>query len=250
MRPPLETPRLRLEPLTAEHAELLVALDADPEVMRHLGGVVTREESLAALPRRTDAAADARGLGWWAGFQDDVFVGWWCLVIDPDPTTAELGYRLPRAAWGRGLATEGARALLDHGFETVGLGSVWAATREANHGSRRVLTKSGLRLLSRWEDDIDWYAVARDEWADFVLAELRKDAGWENGSGAIAEARHLAALGRDLALPRLLAYRDDLDRVDLTDDAGDGADEVWRGRTAVRHGLELLGEPVEGPQER
>jgi RimJ/RimL family protein N-acetyltransferase len=243
MRPTLSTDRLRLEPLAPEHADLLSRMDADPEVMRHVGGrALSREESLSALPRRTDPTADERGLGWWAGFQDDAFVGWWCLVLDEDPSTAELGYRLPRCAWGRGLATEGSRAMLDHGFETVGLGSVWAETRDANLGSQRVLTKNALRRVSRSDSGVVRYVVTRTEWADFLVLELRKDAGWENSSGAIAEAAHLAALGRELALPRLLAYRDALDQVDLTDDAGDVSDEVWRGRTAVRHGLELLGE--------
>jgi RimJ/RimL family protein N-acetyltransferase len=248
MRPTLSTPRLRLEPLRPEHAELLVELDSDPEVLQHIfGRALSREESLAAFPLRMDPDSDERGLGLWvgfqdAGFEDRPFVGWWCLLRDADPTTAEVGYRLPRSAWGRGLATEGARAMLDHGFETVGLDSVWAETRDTNLASQNVLTKSALRQVSRSADGVLRYVVTRIEWADHLLLELRKSAGWENTSGALAEAGHLAALGRELALPRLLAYRDVLDRVDLTDDAGDVADEVWRGRTAVRHGLELLGE--------
>jgi len=242
MRPTLSTARLRLEPLAPGHAELLVELDSDPEVLRHiLGRALSREESLAAFPLRMDPDADARGLGLWVGFQDSVFVGWWCLLRDADPTTAELGYRLPRSAWDRGLATEGSRAVLDHGFETVSLGSVWAETVDANLGSQRVLTKIALRRVSRSGEGVLRYVVNRAEWADFLMRELRKEAGWENTSGALAEAGHLAALGRELALPRLLGYRDALARVDLTDDAGDVADEVWRGRTAVRHGLELLG---------
>jgi RimJ/RimL family protein N-acetyltransferase len=244
MKPSLSTARLRLEPLTREHADLLVAMDADSEVMKHVGGrVLSRAESLAGLSRRTDPAADARGLGWWAGFQDDSFVGWWCLVLDEDPSTAELGYRLPRSAWGRGLATEGARAMLDQAFGTVGLDSVWAETRNTNLASQNVLAKSALRLVPAPDEAVLRYVVTRAEWADFVMAELRKHAGWENSSGGLAEAEHLAALGRKLALPRLLDYRETLDQVDLTDDAGDVADEVWRGRTAVQRGLELLDEP-------
>jgi RimJ/RimL family protein N-acetyltransferase len=242
-RPVLATERLRLEPLGEEHGELLVELDSDPAVLEHIfGRALTREESLAALPLRMDPDADARGLGVWVGFQGAEFVGWWCLLLDADPTTAELGYRLPRSAWGRGLATEGARAVLEHGFETLGLGSVWAETRTSNLGSQNVLTKSALWLVSTSPAGVMRFAVTRSQWADFLVSELARHAGWENGSGAVAEAAHLAALGRDLALPRLLAYRDALEEIDLTDDAGDVADEVWRGRTAVRRGLELLGE--------
>jgi RimJ/RimL family protein N-acetyltransferase len=148
MRPVLRTARLRLEPLRPEHAELLVELDADPDVLEHIiGRALTREESLAAFPLRMDPDGDERGLGLWVGFADHDFVGWWCLLRDADPATAELGYRLPRRAWGRGLATEGARAMLGHGFETVGLDSVWAETRTTNLASRNVLTKCGLGLV-------------------------------------------------------------------------------------------------------
>ncbi|MGA8257214.1 MAG: GNAT family N-acetyltransferase, partial [Nocardioides sp.] len=56
----------------------------------------------------------------------------------------ELGYRLRTAAWGRGYATEGSRALLAHAFDTVGLDRVWAETMAVNRGSRGVLEKLGL----------------------------------------------------------------------------------------------------------
>jgi RimJ/RimL family protein N-acetyltransferase len=172
MPPRLATERLRLEPLAAEHADLLAGMDADPAVMAHVGGrALSRDESRAALARRTDPAADARGLGWWAGFQGDVFVGWWCLALDQDPSTAELGYRLPRSAWGRGLATEASRAVLDHGFWSVGLDSVWAETRDTNLASQKVLTKSALRLVSTSDDGVLRYAVTRTAWADFLLSE-------------------------------------------------------------------------------
>lgn len=148
-RPTLITDRLRLEPLDARrHSEDLVELDSDPEVLRFIfGRALSREEVLRDwMPKRTSAEADARGLGYWAGHEQERFAGWWCLGSDPAaPETAELGYRLCRAAWGRGLATEGARALLDHAFTTAGLTKVWAETMAVNTGSRAVMTKLGMR---------------------------------------------------------------------------------------------------------
>ena len=100
-----------------------MALDGDAEVMRYLTGRARAraevfEEWLPVMSR--DAGADGR-LGYWAGLTDAGFVGWWCLTPAPeDPGDAELGYRLRREAWGRGYATEGALALLAHGFETSG----------------------------------------------------------------------------------------------------------------------------------
>lgn len=57
---------------------------------------------------------------------------------------AELGYRLRRAAWGKGYATEGSRALIDKGFTEFGVRRVVAETLADNWASRRVLEKSGL----------------------------------------------------------------------------------------------------------
>jgi RimJ/RimL family protein N-acetyltransferase len=176
MRPTLATERLRLEPLTEEHAELLAELDGDPAVLEHIfGRALTREESLAAFPMRLDPEADELGLGLWVGFEEARFVGWWCLLREAVPATAELGYRLPQDAWGDGRATEGALALLGHGFGTLGLGSVWAQTSVSNRASQRVLDKCGLRRvapeagctgdpLPGWGRGELRYEISREEW--------------------------------------------------------------------------------------
>ncbi|WP_433687349.1 GNAT family N-acetyltransferase [Micromonospora carbonacea] len=94
----------------------------------------------------------------------------------PRANQAELGYRLRRAAWGRGLATEGSRALLRHAFATVGLARVWAQTMAVNTASRRVMEKAGLRYVRTfhldWDDPIEGtehgeveYELLRAEWA-------------------------------------------------------------------------------------
>ncbi|GAB3595569.1 GNAT family N-acetyltransferase [Angustibacter peucedani] len=155
-RPVLRSDRLELRPLGDEHLEDLVALDADPEVMRHLTGrASTREEVLVAHRRRTDPANDALGLGYWAGYDvrtpDGGFVGWWCLTPPDRPDQgpregqAELGYRLVRRAWRQGFASSGAWLLLRHAFETVGLERVFAETMAVNEGSRAVMAAVGLR---------------------------------------------------------------------------------------------------------
>ena len=178
-RPRLTTERLRLEPLTHDHTELLVELDSDPEVLRHIfGRALSREEVLTErLPGRLRADGPPRGIGYWAGFEDEVFVGWWCLAVDAeDAGTAELGYRLRRDAWGRGLATEGSRALLDHAFGTIGLHRVWGVTMAVNSGSRAVMEKLGMQLASSyvgdWDDPLPgWeqgevvYELTREGWA-------------------------------------------------------------------------------------
>ena len=148
----LETARLRLRRFTMDDVDHLVELDSDPEVMRFLTGgrptpsATVRDEHLPRLLARYDRHP---GLGRWAAEDRTTgeFLGWFALDPAEDGTQAELGYRLRRAAWGRGLATEGSRALLRHAFETVGLRRVWAETMAVNRRSRSVMEKAGLRYV-------------------------------------------------------------------------------------------------------
>jgi len=124
------------------------ALNAHEGVMRYLTGrAATEAETDAEWDQRLLERSDhRRGLGYWTGWDDDEFVGWWGLgACSWDPTTANLGYRLRPDCWGRGLATEGSTVLLGHAFQDVGLGSVWASTYASNAASQRVLTKLGMR---------------------------------------------------------------------------------------------------------
>jgi RimJ/RimL family protein N-acetyltransferase len=158
-RPHLLTPRLELRPLKADDSDLLVELDGDPDVMEFLTGRRTEPQEVIEvwMPRRTDPAHDALGLGYWSAFEDGVFVGWFCLTPTGE-AGAELGYRLRKRAWGRGLATEGAARLLEHGFGTAGLDRIWAETMAVNIRSRAVLHRLGLRHvrtdIRQWDDPL------------------------------------------------------------------------------------------------
>ncbi|MFN8189272.1 MAG: GNAT family N-acetyltransferase [Nocardioidaceae bacterium] len=182
-RPRLTTDRLRLEPLAPEHAELLVAMNEDPAVMRFITGEpFARERTLRSLPTWV---ADQDGLGFWAGFVEtppagEEFVGVWCLERDPEGDgAAELSYRLPRHSWGRGLATEGATAVLSHGFDTIGLQRVWAETMALNAASRAVLERLGMTYerslpgeppTEGWEQGEVVYGVDRAAWTRIATA--------------------------------------------------------------------------------
>ncbi|MCQ9367286.1 GNAT family N-acetyltransferase [Brevibacterium sp. 91QC2O2] len=172
-RPVITTQRLELRPMTPAHLPLHRQLDTDPKVMRFLLG---RARSLAETdefwtPRCADTSADAVGLGWWVGYAGDRFVGWWDLgrsdsepgtMLEPEavlqPDEAEIGWRVLRSQWGQGYAPEGARALLQYAFETVGLQRVWAETMAVNTPSRRVMEKIGMRHIKtevrHWDDPL------------------------------------------------------------------------------------------------
>jgi RimJ/RimL family protein N-acetyltransferase len=147
----LESARLRLRRFTAADLDLLVELDSDPEVMRWISyGVPTPRERYEheILPRWFAQYQATPLLGYWAAESrdDGAFVGWFHLRPDRiDDGEQELGYRLRRAAWGQGLATEGSVALLDHGFRRVGTDRISARTLAGNHASQRVMQKCGLR---------------------------------------------------------------------------------------------------------
>ena len=145
-RPTLRTARLELRPLTTDHTELLVELDGDAAVTAHLTGrAATRAEVVDIwMPQRTLPEHDAMGLGYWSAFEGATFVGWF-LLTPREPGAAEIGYRLRRQAWGRGLATEGAEAVMAHGFGTVGVERICAETMAVNTESRAVLARLGMR---------------------------------------------------------------------------------------------------------
>ena len=150
----LHTERLTLVPLADEHLEWEIELDSDAEVMRYLSGrASTRVEVEAGHVRRMAAAQKVDGLGFWVGLADDEFVGWW--ILQPahgpdqpdDPGVADLGYRLLRRHWGKGLASEGARELVRYGFEDAGLERVIAQTIAVNARSRAVMERVGLSYV-------------------------------------------------------------------------------------------------------
>lgn len=167
----LHSDRLHLRRLTADHLPDLLALDADPEVMRHISGGVpnTREDYLNnLLPRML--AWDKHPYGFLAAYEADRFQGWFHLRPSvADPHVLELGYRLQRAAWGRGLATEGSLALLRHAFETLRHPAVDACAHPDNAASIHVMVKCGMRRVGTFMHpriplEVVRYMIERESW--------------------------------------------------------------------------------------
>ena len=163
----LETARLRLRASTADDLDRLFELDSDPEVMRYItfGEPTPREVyQRVILPRWLAAAADPR-LGYFVAEDraSGEFLGWFHLRPDRfDPGEQELGYRLARRYWGQGYATEGAQALVDHGFRVVEAPKLSARTLAGNLRSQAVMRKCGLA----WECDFAYpedVLAGRDE---------------------------------------------------------------------------------------
>jgi len=171
---PLEihTDRLCLRRLTAAHVSDLVELDSDPEVMRYIsGGEPNSRERYETelLPRMLGYESEPHGF--LAAYEADAFVGWFHLrpTVAPGETMLELGYRLRRAAWGRGLATEGGRALVRYAFEELDELAVDACADPRNAASIHVMEKCGMRHAGRFVHpriplEVVRYVVEREGW--------------------------------------------------------------------------------------
>jgi RimJ/RimL family protein N-acetyltransferase len=125
-------------------------MNADPEVMRHFPATLTAEQS-DQLANWVFEHTRRNGFGPWAVEIPGVapFVGFTGLSI-PSFSAAftpciEVGWRLAREHWGRGYATEAAKAALDFGFNRQGLDEIVSFTVVANAASRRVMEKLGMQ---------------------------------------------------------------------------------------------------------
>ena len=191
----LETERLVFRRFTDTDADasLLLDLNSDPEVMRYLGPFggdsveAYREHIRLWLPYYSSHAAR----GFWATYEKTTgFIG--CLFIRPAPdyrfateagwtslADLELGYRFKRAAWGRGLCTEGASALVRTAFEDPAIERVVAAALVPNRASTRVMEKLGMMRIREFElpgfsDPSAMYALSRVQHSLFAARAHRE----------------------------------------------------------------------------
>lgn len=146
---PIETERLVLRAWREEDRAPFAALNADPEVMRYFPKPLSRAESDDLVDRISAKMAD-NGWGWYAV---EVKGGAACIGMVglnvphypiPGGPSVEVGWRLARAAWGRGYATEAAAGCLDHGFGPLGLPEIVAFTAVQNTPSRAVMERLGM----------------------------------------------------------------------------------------------------------
>jgi RimJ/RimL family protein N-acetyltransferase len=138
--------RLELRPFTARDAGAAHdVLYGDPEVMRYVAeGPLSNADATSALVGAYAQRAVTHAWSFWAVCERDSGAligdaGMW----PSDRGEPELGYTLARSAWGRGYATEAARAVVDLAFGEAGLDHVVALTHPDNSSSMRVLTKLG-----------------------------------------------------------------------------------------------------------
>ena len=178
----VETDRMLMRRFTGEDAPALAALYGDPRVMRFITPEPPSPAEVKAkiLPEYLQEYQDlAEGLGSFAAIEKETGQMAGRFSLKPANSYGltdgtELGYRLYPACWGRGLATEGARALIELAFEQLHLDRVLATMMADNTGSWRVMEKCGLRRISTFHYP-DAHLMPGGEHGDFVYELTRSD---------------------------------------------------------------------------
>lgn len=155
-------------PYKNDDLEALHRIWTDPDVRRYLldDDIVTRDWSAAEI-RRSIASFERRGFGQWTIRRGKYrrVIGFCGFRDFHDPPECQLLYGLAPKHWGRGYTTEAVKAVIRHGFESLGFTEIVASADSANGASLRVMEKAGMRLQQRFErgsQPIATYTIYRD----------------------------------------------------------------------------------------
>ena len=144
----IDTARLVLRIQTDDDLDWFVEHMNTPAVMRHLGGPRPREAIAAGMARNAESFART-GAGFWTivlrGSGERIGkCGLGAITTEQAPSALrEIGWSLAEPFWGRGYAGEAARAVLRHGFATLGHPTIFSQTSESNRASTRMMARLG-----------------------------------------------------------------------------------------------------------
>jgi ribosomal-protein-alanine N-acetyltransferase len=171
----LVTERLILRELLPTDAERLFELDSNPEVHKYLGN-----NPITAIEQAREVIANIRlqyvenGIGRWAVIEKSSgnFIGWSGLKFIKEYENNhinfyDVGYRLMPKYWGKGYATESAKAAIEYGFTKLNLNEIIGTANVDNIKSRRALEKCGLVYVEQfmWNHiKCDWLKITRVQW--------------------------------------------------------------------------------------
>ncbi len=150
-----QTGRLYLREFVPEDGKHFYEMNSDPEVVKYTGdGPFARTEQAFDFVKNY-AQYEKYGMGRWAVIRksDGTFLGWCGLKYHPEDDLVEVGYRLYQQFWGRGYATEAAKASIAYGFESLKLERIYAHVHIDNASSHKVAEKSGLNFVKEFQYD-------------------------------------------------------------------------------------------------
>lgn len=170
-----ETDRILLREIVVEDAAAMFEMDADPEVHRYLGNtpIASIDEAVANI-LFIRKQYEELGIGRWAIVEQErgEFVGWGGMKFRTDKVNGhqnyyDVGYRLLRRHWGKGYATESAKASVDYGFSRLEMQSIYAMAHVENLGSINALQKTGLKITAQLEHEgilCHWFEIRKQDW--------------------------------------------------------------------------------------
>lgn len=211
----IETERLLLREITEADAPGLFELDSDPEVHKYLGHkTVTHLSESEDIVKHVQRQYLENGIGRWAVIDKatNEFIGWAGLKyeknIRKNTHYYDLGYRLKRKFWGKGIAMEASVEALKYGFNQMNLTEIFAAAHTENAASNRILTKLGFTFIETFDYDgtvHNWYQLKKSTYAFSTLTDLAAE---RLGGKAIscsddffAEKENLLKPGRGIFIP-------------------------------------------------
>ena len=149
----LKTKRLTLRPFNPNDIDPLHHIVNQPDVFRYFPNPdpPPDKEKVERIIKRQLSHWAEHGYGWWAVEHQEKpgLIGWQGLQYLPETDEVEVGYLLAKPYWGQGLGTEGAKASLSYGFDTLGITQIIGLTHPDNIASQRVLEKAGLKFSNK-----------------------------------------------------------------------------------------------------
>ena len=168
-----ETDRFLLREIIESDYKDLFELDSDPEVHKYLGNNPQKDiKEAKKVIKHIRRQYEEFGIGRWAIIDKATndFIGWTGLKyerdIRPNPYY-DLGYRIKKKHWGKGIAQETALESLNYGFTKLKLPEICAAAHIDNSPSNAVLQKVGMQLIEQFQfegNTVNWYTIQIADW--------------------------------------------------------------------------------------
>ena len=147
----LETPRLLLRKKVVEDAPFFFELNSNILVTQYTGdGPFENLTAAEDIVKYVIGQYEQNGYGRWMVIEKETNkpIGWCGLKYHSDTKETDIGYRFLQSAWGKGFATESAKACLDYGFKHFNLNQIIGNAMKANSASINVFKKLGMTYLN------------------------------------------------------------------------------------------------------
>ena len=167
MNPIIQTNRFYLREKQLSDAKDMYLLNIDPEVIKYTGDPPFKDEDEALAFIKNYDHFRKHGFGRWVivDKQNDEYLGW-CGLKKHEDGMIDLGYRIKKEHWSKGIASEAAAACVDYGFTVLNINEIVGRSASANAASIRILEKIGMQFWKKdtcdgIEDSV-WYKVDRE----------------------------------------------------------------------------------------